>query len=145
MSFNDIPPEPLVKLQNNFTELFFIMPFIKIAQMVPLHWSKGLQELKIRNISNDISWTTGPNSKYFHRIVPHDAFYQNCTNGSALPLPNKRAAGALNKKCLLITSPPEPLVQIQNNFTQLFLMQNCTNSFARLYTEVARALDEKCL
>ena len=34
---------------------------------------------------NDISsWTTGPNSKLFHRIVSLDTLFQNCTNGSVL-------------------------------------------------------------
>ena len=30
------------------------------------------------------------------------------------------------------TSPPEPLTQIQNNYTKLFLYQNCTNGYAPL-------------
>ena len=29
--------EPLVQIQINFTELFFMMPYSKIAQMVSLH------------------------------------------------------------------------------------------------------------
>ena len=33
---------------------------------------------------NNISWSTGPNTKWFLRVVPHDAHYQKCTNGSAL-------------------------------------------------------------
>ena len=37
---------------------------------------------------SDFYETTGPNSKYFHRIVLHDALYHNCTNGTT-PL-NKR-------------------------------------------------------
>ena len=44
------PCEPLVQIQNNFTELFLIMPLTKIAQMVLLHWTKGLPELQITNI-----------------------------------------------------------------------------------------------
>ena len=119
MYYNNIPPEPLVQLQNDFTELFLIMPFTKIAQMVLLYCSKGPQELKIRNISKRYLLNQCQNSNYFIRIVPHDAFLHS---GSSLLLPNKRAARALNKKCILITSPPEPLVQIQNNFTELFLM-----------------------
>ena len=35
---------------------------------------------------------------------------------------NKWAAGALDKKCLLMTFPPEPMVQNQNNFTELFVI-----------------------
>ena len=39
------PPEPLVQIQNIFTEMFLMMPFYKIAQMVPLHWMNGLWEI----------------------------------------------------------------------------------------------------
>ena len=38
-------------------------------------------------------------------------------NGSAIP--NRRAARALDKKSFETTFPPEPLAQIQNNFTEL--------------------------
>ena len=48
-----------------------------------------------------------------------------------------------------ISSPPESLLQIQNNFTKMFLMmtstQNCTIGFAPLNKGVTRALDKKCL
>ena len=69
-------------------------------------------------------------------------------HGSAPP--NKGASRALDKKCLLMTFPPEPLVHIQINFTELFLMmasikKKLHKQFARLNTGVARALDEKCL
>ena len=40
------------------------------------------------------SSTTGPILKLFHRMVPHDAFLQNCTYGSAPP--NRGAARALD-------------------------------------------------
>ena len=52
MSFNILMtfPEPLVQIQNNFTELFLIMPFTKIAQMGQLRWTKGPPELQTRNI-----------------------------------------------------------------------------------------------
>ena len=33
-------PEPQVQIQNNFTEVFLIIPSTKIAQMVPLHTNK---------------------------------------------------------------------------------------------------------
>ena len=39
------PPEPLTQIQNNFTELFLIIPSNKIAQMITLRWKKGLPEL----------------------------------------------------------------------------------------------------
>ena len=35
------PPETLVQLQNNSTELFLMMLSTKISQMVPLHIIKG--------------------------------------------------------------------------------------------------------
>ena len=78
-------------------------------------------EITVSSIS---SWTTGPNSNQFHRIVPHDALKQTCKN--VYTLQNKRAARALDKKYLLATSPPEPLVQIQNYFTDMFLMMPST-------------------
>ena len=38
-------PEPMAQIQKNFTELILIIPSTKIAQMVPLCWTKGLSEL----------------------------------------------------------------------------------------------------
>ena len=54
-----------------------------------------------------------------------DAFYENCTNGSALL--NKGAARALDKKYLPEPSP-EPVVQNQNNFTEMVLMLPSTKT-----------------
>ena len=51
---------------------------------------------------------------------PHDALFQNCINCSAPS--NRRAAIAPDVKSVLTTSSPEPLVQIQNNFTELILI-----------------------
>ena len=39
------PTEPLVEIQNNFTGLFLMITSTKIAQMVPVHSTKGLPEL----------------------------------------------------------------------------------------------------
>ena len=39
---------------------------------------------------------------------------------------DKRIARALDKKYILTTSSPEPLVYIQNNFTEFFLMMPST-------------------
>ena len=108
------------QILNNFTELFLIIPSTKISQMVLLCWTKEPPKLQIRKYFNHISWTTVSNSKLLNRIFPHDAFYKNCTNGSAPP--NMGAARPLDKKCLLKTLPPEPLVQIQNYLTELFLI-----------------------
>ena len=66
-----------------------------------------------------------PKFKIISQIVPLDTLYQNCTNGHA-PL-NKRAARAQDKKYLYTTFSPEPLVQIQNNFTGLLLMMPSSN------------------
>ena len=38
----------------------------------------------------------------------------------------KGAARGLDKKCLLMTFPPEPLVRIRNNFTEMFFMMPST-------------------
>ena len=45
-------------------------------------------------------------------------------NGSAQM--DKMIARALDKKYILTTSSPEPLVNIQNNFTEFFLMMPST-------------------
>ena len=44
------PPEPLVRIQNNFTELFLTMASTKIAQTVSLGLKQGLPELQMRNV-----------------------------------------------------------------------------------------------
>ena len=70
--------------------------------------------------------------------VPHDALFQNCINGSA---PLNRSARVLYKKS------PEPLAQIQNNFTEIFLIIPSTkfakNAYTPLNTMAARFLDKK--
>ena len=57
-----------------------------------------------------------------NRIV-HDVLYRNCTNGSALL--NKGAARALDKK--YVKTSPVALVQMEDYFTELFLMMPSTN------------------
>ena len=82
------------------------------------------------------SLTTGPNSKELNRNVPDYAPYQNCTNGIALL--EKGTVETQDKKCLKTTSP-EPHVQFQNDFTEMFLImpwtKNCTNVSATDFTE----------
>ena len=58
--------------------------------------------------------------------VPHDALFQNCINGST-PL-NRRVARAPDKKYPLTAFPPEPQIQIQNNFTGLLLVMPSSNT-----------------
>ena len=109
----------MVQIHFFFTELFLITPSTEIAQMVPLAEKRSLG-LQIRNIFKwHLLLKHWSKVKLFHRIVPHDAFYQHCTNSSSPP--NKGAARTLDKKFLLMTFPPEQLVQIQNNFTDLEL------------------------
>ena len=73
---------------------------------------------------NDISWTTGPNSNNLTElflVIPSTKIAQMFPlNGSAQM--DKRIARALDKKDILTTSSPEPLVHIQNNFTEFFLV-----------------------
>ena len=75
-------PEPLIQIQNNFTELFLM-------------------------ISMDMMAST-----------------KDCTN--SFTQLNTGVARALDDKFLKITSSPEPLVQNQNNFTEMFLMMPST-------------------
>ena len=83
MSFNDIFSWTMVQIQNNFTELFLIIPFTKIAQMVLLHWTKGPQELQIRNI--------------FKHLLNHwskfEIISQNCSSWCLLPKLHKKFWG----------------------------------------------------
>ena len=71
-----------------------------------------------KKYKKNLSEPTGPNSIQFHRNVPHNALNQNCPNAPALM--NKSATRAIDK-IYLKTTPSEPLVQIQNNFTEMFL------------------------
>ena len=84
---------------------------------------KGIKSSRYGMSLNDISWTAGPNSKISSQNCPLNVIYQNCTNGSA-PL-NEGVTRAPDEKWLLTTSP-EPLVQIQNNITEMFLMMPST-------------------
>ena len=36
-----MPPEPMVQILINFTEMYLIMPSTKFEKMVPLRWLKG--------------------------------------------------------------------------------------------------------
>ena len=58
----------------------------------------------------------GQNLKYFHRTVPYNALNKNCLNGSA---PSNKMAPRAVDEMFLMTPPPE----LQNNFTQMFLMR----------------------
>ena len=63
---------------------------------------------------------------HFKRTVSHycdNALYQNCPDGSGPP--KKMAARTLDKKYFEIIST-EPLIQIQNNFTEMFIIKPST-------------------
>ena len=72
-------------------------------------------------------------------MVPHDALYQYCTNGTA-PL-NKGVARALDKKCQN---------KVHRIVSHKALVKNCTNGSATLNKGpqnqwAARAIDKKYL
>ena len=82
---------------NNFTGMFLRWLPTKIAQTVPLHWTRWPQELKIEKPLNDFpSLTSASILKLLYRNVPKVTVYQNCSNRSA-PL-NKMAARSKNRK-----------------------------------------------
>ena len=93
------PPETLVQIQNDFTQLFLMMPTTKIAQMVPLQGTNGLPELYIRNdVKNIFILNHWSQFKIISQNCSYDALYQNLTNGYTPPI--KWAARALSVKCL---------------------------------------------
>ena len=128
------PPEPLIQIQNNFTGLFLMMTSSNIAQMVSVHWTKGLTELYIKmSLNNMSSWTTGRNFILLHMNVPHDALFQNCINGSAPP--NRRAARAPSKNLLndISSWTTDPNSKLFHRIVPLdVLYQHCTNGWAPL-------------
>ena len=52
----------------------------------------------------------------------HLLLHKYCKNGFAPS--NKGSVRALDKKCLLMPFPPEPIVQIKNNFTEFYLIRS---------------------
>ena len=66
------PPEPLIQIQNNFTELFLMMASTKSAQTVLLGLIQGRQSSRWDMPLNDIfPWTTSiPHLLSFH-LSPH--------------------------------------------------------------------------
>ena len=50
----DISPK-MARFQNNFTEMFLLCPFTKIAKMVRLSEQNGRQKLKVEKSLNNIS------------------------------------------------------------------------------------------
>ena len=57
------PPETLVQIQNDFTELFLMMASTKIAQTVMLGLIQGSPELEMRNVFKLHPLITDPNLK----------------------------------------------------------------------------------
>ena len=75
-----------------------MMPYTKNAQMAPPANKGATRALDKKVFNPPLLLTHLSKFKKNHRNVHHDAFYQNCTNGSAPP--NKGAAGALDKTYL---------------------------------------------
>ena len=73
-------------------------------------------------------------------MLQNNVLYQNYINGSSLKtgLPTR----AIDQKYISMEPPPELLVQIQINFTQMFfkaLLQNCPTSSALLNKTATKA------
>ena len=123
------------------------MPSTKIAQMVPLCWTKGPPELQIRTIFKNIySWTTGQNFILLHMYIPHDALFQNCINGYPPPPPPTEQEGRQVRNLLndIWTTGPnsKPIHRIvPHNATY----QNCTNGSPPFNKRGTRAPDKKYL
>ena len=101
---------------NQLIRLFLGRSSIKSAQIILLHCTKWLPELKIDKTSNNISVTTGPISTKLDWIVLWEVLYQNCSNWSS-PL-HKMAFRVKNRKKLQTTSPPLPLSGFQPNLIE---------------------------
>ena len=105
---------------NNDTGMFLRWLSTKIAQIVPLHWTRWPPELKIEKPLNDFfSWTRKWILKELYRIVSWVTLYQNCSNDSAML--NKMAARAINRNKLLTTSAAKSVDRFWKNFTGMFL------------------------
>ena len=92
-----------------------------MAQIVPLWWTKGPPELQIRNVFKG------------HLLLNHWSKFkiisQNCFSWFPLSKLHKwfcsaeqKGARVPDKKYLKKASPPESLVRIQNNFTEVLLI-----------------------
>ena len=91
----------------------------KIAQTVPLRWTRWPPELKIEKPLNDFSSLTSELIlKIFYRKVSWVTLYQNCSNRST-PL-NKMATRAKNRKTfkwlLLLNQKMDFEIIIENRF-----------------------------
>ena len=82
------------------------------------------ERLLMGRVKNQINHQSINQSKIISQKCSSWCHLPKCTNCSAPA--NKWAARALNKEYTLMTFPPGPLVQIQNNFTELFLMMAST-------------------
>ena len=107
---------------NNFTGRFLRWPSTKIAQTVPLHWTRWPPVLKLEKPLNDFfSWTRRWILKWLYRNASWVTLYQNCSNDSAML--NMMAARAINRNKLLKTSSAKLVDRFWNYFTGMFLRQ----------------------
>ena len=110
------PPRPMGRFQNNFTGMFLGWPFIKIAKMVLLCWTKWPPELKIEKLLKQ-HLLQGQLAD-FKIISQKCSLEKHCSNCSTLL--NKVAARAKNRKTRKMTSPPRPIGWIQHNLVEMF-------------------------
>ena len=79
---------------------------------------------KLFSLNGISSLTTGPNFILLHMNGSYNALFQNCINGFAPLKQDGRQSSRL--EIFQTTSPPERLAQIQNRFTELFLIMPST-------------------
>ena len=105
---------------NNFTGMFLRWLSTKIAQIIPLRWTRWLPELKIEKPLNDFfSWTRGWILKKLYKNVSWVTLYQNCSKNSATL--NKMDARVINRNMLLTTSSAKSVDRFWNNCIGMFL------------------------
>ena len=120
--------------QNNFTDMFLLWPFTKIAKMVPFGWTKWPPELKKKGVDCHASVNNLlKRHLLLNRLMDFEIILQECFLSDPLPKLLKwcrfaKQNGIQNKEKkkkkkenLQTTSPHRPRAQFQNNFTEMFL------------------------
>ena len=141
------PPEPLVLIQNEFTEMFTMVPWYQNCA----NGSFLLDERAARALDKKCFKMTSPLEPLvliqnkFTEMFPMIPWYQNCTNGSALL--NERAARALDKSIFkwYILNHWSKFKIISKNCSSCCPLQNFYNGSALPNKGATRALDNKCL
>ena len=77
-ALNNFSSKTARRILNNFTGRFLGWPSTKIAQILPLRWTRWPPELKIEKPLNFFSWTRRWILKQLYRNVSWVTLYQNC-------------------------------------------------------------------